>query len=58
MIEFILNNLGTIIVFAVVVLIVTLIIVKITKDKRAGRTTCGCGCEGCENYKYCRKNPK
>ena len=58
MIDFIKNNLGSIIVFLVLALIITLIIIKIIKDKKAGKTGCGCGCANCENSSYCHKNPK
>ena len=58
MIEFLKNNLGTIIVFLVLALIVTLITVKIIKDKKHGKSSCGCNCQHCENTKYCHKNPK
>ena len=54
MFEWIGKNIGTIIVLAVLVAIVTLIIVKLVSDKRKGRSaSCGCGCEGCAMHGAC-----
>ena len=54
--EFIKNNLGTIVVLVILLAVVTLIVIRLVKNKRNGKTSCGCGCEYCENAKYCHKN--
>lgn len=54
MFEWIGKNIGTIIVLAVLVTIVTLIIVKLIRDKRkGGSASCGCGCESCAMHSSC-----
>ncbi|MBR2900675.1 MAG: FeoB-associated Cys-rich membrane protein [Clostridia bacterium] len=52
------NNLSTILVSALIVFAVVLIIRKMIKDKRSGRSAlgCGCGCEGCALSDKCRGN--
>ncbi|MBO4478297.1 MAG: FeoB-associated Cys-rich membrane protein [Lachnospiraceae bacterium] len=41
------NNLGTIVVAAILVLIVGLVIRGLILDRRAGKTSCGSNCGGC-----------
>ena len=40
-------NPGTIVVLAVLILAVGAVIRKMIKDKKAGKNSCSCGCEGC-----------
>ena len=47
MLEFITNYGGTIAVGAAVLAIIALIIVRFVKDRRAGRSSCGCDCASC-----------
>ena len=47
MINWIMANIGTIVVALIVAGILAAIIVSIVKDKKAGKSTCGCGCENC-----------
>lgn len=49
------DNLGNIAVIAVLGLILGLIIGKLIKDKKSGKTSCGCGCEGCAMRDKCHK---
>ncbi len=58
MFEFLKENIGTIIVGLVVLAVVAAIIVKIIKDKRHGKSSCGCGCEHCQNAQYCHSGKK
>ena len=53
--NFVSNYLGTIIVAAVVAAILILVLVKYIKDKRAGKSSCGGGCQGCPNAQYCHR---
>lgn len=55
MLSTITDNIGTIIVGAVLAIIVILIIRKLYKDKKAGRSSCGCGCENCPSKGACHK---
>ena len=48
-------NLGTIVVTLLLIGIVTAIIVKMVKDKKQGKGSCGCGCEHCAMHGKCRK---
>ncbi|MDR0376291.1 MAG: FeoB-associated Cys-rich membrane protein [Spirochaetaceae bacterium] len=45
--DFIRANAGTIIVGSIVFGVLALIIVRLIVNLREGRTSCGCGCEGC-----------
>ena len=53
MISFIMSHMGDILVLGVLALIVGGIIVKMIRDKKAGKSHCGCGCEGCANREFC-----
>lgn len=55
MAAFLRDNLGTIIVSAVIFLAVILVIVNMVKDKRKGKNSCGCGCSGCPSSGICHK---
>ena len=46
-------NMGDILVLAVLALIIGGIVAKMIRDKKAGKSHCGCGCEGCANRDYC-----
>ena len=47
MLDFIMNYGGSIAVGAAVLAVVAMIIVKFVKDKRAGKSSCGCDCGEC-----------
>lgn len=46
MLEFLKNNAGNIIIIAILAIIVFLIIRRMVKAKKQGKSSCGCGC-GC-----------
>jgi len=56
MIAWITDNIGTIAVLIILVLIVSLIIIKKIRDKKNGVSSCGCGCENCPSNSSCKKN--
>jgi len=58
MIAFLIENLATIIVGLVLAAVVALVIVKMRKDKRAGKSSCGCKCAGCSNSSACHGGSK
>ncbi len=47
MLGFITENIGTIIVSAVLLIIVFFVVRSMIVAKKKGKTTCGCGCENC-----------
>ena len=52
----IISNLGTIIVALAVFGIIAAIVIKMLRDKKAGKhgCSCGCGCESCALSGKCR----
>ncbi len=51
-------NLGTILVVLVLLVIVGFIIRNLIKNKKAGQTSCGCGCEHCAMRDSCHQKAK
>jgi hypothetical protein len=49
-------NMGTIIVGLILLVIVGLIVRSILKDKRKGKSSCGCGCANCTMH--CQSHQK
>ncbi|MDD4797319.1 MAG: FeoB-associated Cys-rich membrane protein [Eubacteriales bacterium] len=57
MLAFITENLGTIVVSAVLLAVVAAIVTGMVKKRRSGKSaTCGCGCEGCPSASMCHKH--
>ncbi len=56
--SWLLDNIGTIVVLAVLIAIVALIIRHIRKDKAAGKSSCGCGCANCALHGKCHGTKK
>ncbi len=46
---------ATIIVIAVVVLLVVLAVLHMVRDKKKGKTSCGCNCQDCAMRGECHK---
>lgn len=55
MLQWIANNVGSIIAVVVLTVLVSAIIVKMVKDKKSGKSSCGCGCEHCAMSSECHK---
>lgn len=55
MLEFLSANLGTIIVLVVLAIIVGAIIYKMFRDKKKGKSSCGCNCASCPMANECHK---
>lgn len=51
-------NIGTIIVSAILIAVITKVIVKLIKDKKKGKSSCGCGCSNCAMSGTCNSNIK
>lgn len=49
------ENLGTIIVSLILIAVVSTVIVKMVKDKKHRKSSCGCGCEYCAMHGKCHK---
>ncbi len=59
--DFLMENMGTIVVLVILILVVALIIRKLYTDKKAGKHLCGgnCGnCTGCPHSCGAAKNNK
>ncbi|MBQ9948762.1 MAG: FeoB-associated Cys-rich membrane protein, partial [Oscillospiraceae bacterium] len=46
MFEWLMTHTGDILVLGVLAAVVGVIIFKMVRDKKAGKSHCGCGCEG------------
>lgn len=53
MLEFLANNISTIVVGMIVLGIVILVIKSMYNDKKSGKSSCGGGCSGCPNACMC-----
>lgn len=53
MLAYIVSHMGYIVVTLVLILIVAAVIFRMVRDKRSGKSGCGCGCSGCANAPYC-----
>lgn len=47
---------GTFIVATILIAIVGVVIYSMVKDKKNGKSGCGCGCSSCANSPYCHKH--
>lgn len=47
MLTWLMENMATIIISAVLVLVTAAILVSMIRGKRKGKSSCGCGCAGC-----------
>ena len=47
MLEWLYSNMANILIIAAVLGIVTLAIVSMIRDKKAGKSSCGCNCANC-----------
>jgi Na+/citrate or Na+/malate symporter len=54
MFDFIAQNLATIIIGAVVFAILAAVVVKMIRDKKSHKSSCGCGCKDCPSSSICR----
>ncbi|MBR5539129.1 MAG: FeoB-associated Cys-rich membrane protein [Clostridia bacterium] len=58
MFEWLAQNAATIIVAAIVAAVVGLIVAKMIRDKKTGKTSCSCGCGGCPMSESCHSAKK
>ena len=55
---YLMQNLGTIVIAAVLLAIVVLIVLRLMKNKKAGKSSCGCNCAHCALHGTCHKAAK
>ncbi len=55
MLDWITENLSTIVVSLILVLVVAAIIRKLVRDKKKGKSSCGCNCAHCAMAESCHK---
>ena len=58
MFAWIAENIGTILVSAALILIVACIVRGLVKDKKKGKSSCGCNCAHCAMAGSCHKSAK
>lgn len=54
--QWILSNLGTIIVSVILVAVVGIILRSMIANKRKGKSSCGCNCSCCPSGGMCHRN--
>ena len=56
MLEFLADNIGTIVIGLVLLVVILLVIRKLVKDRKNGSAcSCGCGCKDCPSSSLCHK---
>lgn len=55
MFDWIAQNLGTLLISAVLIAIVTFIIISLIRQKKRGKSSCGCNCAHCALHGQCHK---
>lgn len=53
MLTFLQNNLATIVVLLVLLAVIALVICGMRREKKAGKSACGCNCGGCPSAGMC-----
>lgn len=56
MLAWILENIATIIICAVLIAVVAAIIVSMIRNKKKGKSSCGCGCADCPMSGSCHSD--
>ena len=55
MLSWIAENAATIIVTAILLIVIAAVIVKLIRDKKRGRSSCGCQCANCPMAGKCHE---
>lgn len=56
MLNWLTQNAGTILVLAILAAVVAAIIIGMVRNKRKGKSSCGCGCANCAMAGSCHQN--
>lgn len=49
-------NLATILIALVLLAVVVCIVWRLIRNRKKGKSTCGCGCENCPGSQFCHKS--
>ena len=49
-------NLGTVLISLLLIAAVAAIAASLIRNRRTGKSTCGCGCKNCAMSQYCHQN--
>lgn len=52
------NNFSTIVICLILLAVIGAILVSIIRNKKKGKTSCGCGCDACAAKDCCRGENK
>ena len=55
MFTWIMENMATIIISAILVIMVAAVIISMVRNKRKGKSSCGCGCANCSAGSGCTR---
>ena len=55
MLNFLAQHWGSILIGAIIAIVVALVIVKMYRDHKKGKSSCGCGCSNCPSAGMCHK---
>lgn len=55
MLTWIMENMATIIISVILMIVVAAIIASMVRNKRKGKSSCGCGCAGCAMNGTCHQ---
>lgn len=55
MFTWIAQNAATLILSALLIGVLALVVRKLVRDRRAGKSSCGCGCDSCASKGMCHK---
>lgn len=58
MLEYLAQNFGYILVAGVLILIVAAILLRMVRNRRAGKGGCGHGCAGCAHAAFCHSEAR
>lgn len=56
MLSWIISNIATIVICLILAAVVAAVVVKLVRDKKKGRSSCGCGCSNCAMSGCCHKS--
>lgn len=55
MLTWIMDNMATLIISAVLIIMVAAVVASMVRSKRKGKSSCGCGCSGCAMNDACHQ---
>lgn len=57
-IQWLTDNWANILIVVLILSALVLVVCKLIKDKKNGKSSCGCGCENCAMHDSCHKKDK